>query len=413
MREFGSSDDALSSFVVSVYIIGFCLGPLVLSPLSEHYGRSPIMHSSNIFFVIFSIACAVSSNLPMFIVFRLFAGIAGCPPLTLGGGFIADLMPPQKRGKALSIWTMGPLLGPVLGPVIGGFMAQGAGWRWSFWLVVILTGTLTIASFVLLRETYAPALLEAKARAMRKETSNMKLRSKFDKGQTTRQLFILAIVRPTKMLVFSPIVFLLALETSIVYSYSYFLFATFPYVFQSQYSFGTAKTGLSYLGLGIGLVIGQFGIGAMSDKLAAAKKASAGSWKPEHRLPPSILGSFLIPVGLFWYGWAAEYIVHWIIPIIGTSLIGIGTMAIFLPVQMYLIEAFGIYATSALATNTIVRSLFGATLPLAGQPLYLRLGLGWGNSLLAFIALALSPTTFFLLKYGERIRTSPRFQLHL
>ena len=71
-------------------------------------------------------------------------GIAGCPPLTLGGGTIADLMPPQKRGKALSIWTMGPLLGPVLGPVVGGFLAEGAGWRWSFWLIVILTGLLTI-----------------------------------------------------------------------------------------------------------------------------------------------------------------------------------------------------------------------------------------------------------------------------
>jgi MFS family permease len=110
MEEFHSSNEALASFVVSVYIIGFCVGPLVLSPLSELYGRSPVMHSSNIFFIIFSIACAVSTNLSMFIVFRLFMGLAGCPPLTLGGGTIADLMPPHKRGKALSIWTMGPLL---------------------------------------------------------------------------------------------------------------------------------------------------------------------------------------------------------------------------------------------------------------------------------------------------------------
>jgi MFS family permease len=110
MSEFDSDNAELISFVVSVYIIGFCIGPLVLSPLSELYGRSPVMHASNVFFLIFSVACAVSSNLSMFIVFRLFMGIAGCPPLTLGGGSIADLMPPEKRGKALSIWTMGPLL---------------------------------------------------------------------------------------------------------------------------------------------------------------------------------------------------------------------------------------------------------------------------------------------------------------
>lgn len=135
--------------------------------------------------------------------------------------------------------------------------------------------------------------------------------------------------------------------------------------------------------------------------------------KPEYRLPPLMVGAFLIPIGLFWYGWTAQNKTHWIVPIIGTSLIGVGTMCAFLPIQMYLIDTFGIYAASALATNMIVRSLFGATLPLAGPSLYNALGLGWGNSLLGFIALALSPVPFFLLRYGERIRTSKRFQLDL
>ena len=66
--------------------------------------------ASNIHFLIFSIACGVSSNLAMFIVFRLLMGISGCPPLILGGGTIADLQPPEERGMALSVWTMGPLL---------------------------------------------------------------------------------------------------------------------------------------------------------------------------------------------------------------------------------------------------------------------------------------------------------------
>lgn len=110
MREFHSNSDELASFTVSVYVIGFCIGPLVLSPLSELYGRSPIMHASNVFFLIFSIACAASSDLAMFIIFRLLMGISGCPPLTLGGGTISDLQPPEKRGTALSVWTMGPLL---------------------------------------------------------------------------------------------------------------------------------------------------------------------------------------------------------------------------------------------------------------------------------------------------------------
>ena len=110
MTEFHSNNTSLASFVVSVYIVGFCLGPLVLAPLSELYGRSPVMHASNIFFIIFGVACAVSSDLSMFIVFRLLMGISGCPPLTLGGGTISDLMSVEKRGRGLGFWSMGPMM---------------------------------------------------------------------------------------------------------------------------------------------------------------------------------------------------------------------------------------------------------------------------------------------------------------
>lgn len=110
MKEFLSDSDVIASFTVSIYLIGFSVGPLFLSPLSELYGCSPIMHVSNILFLVFSIVCANCVNLPMLEVFRLLLGFAGCPPLTLGGGTIADLQPPEKRVLALSAWTMGPLL---------------------------------------------------------------------------------------------------------------------------------------------------------------------------------------------------------------------------------------------------------------------------------------------------------------
>ena len=110
MREFHSDSDELASFVVSIYIIGFCVGPLFIAPLSEVYGRSIFIHGSNAFFIVFTVACAVSTSLPMFIVFRLLMGIAGSVPLTIGGGVIADLIPPAERGNAMSLWIMGQRL---------------------------------------------------------------------------------------------------------------------------------------------------------------------------------------------------------------------------------------------------------------------------------------------------------------
>jgi hypothetical protein len=84
-----------------------------------------------------------------------------------------------------------------------------------------------------------------------------------------------------------------------------------------------------------------------------------------------------------------------------------------MPIMTYLIDAYTRYAASVTAANTVMRSALGALLPLAGPSMYAALGLGWGNSLLAFIALAMIPFPFVFWKYGERIRTSKRFALNL
>lgn len=214
------------------------------------------------------------------------------------------------------------------------------------------------------------------------------------------------------MLSRSPIVLILSFQLAVVYGYLYIIFTTFIFVFEGQYHFQAGAAGLSYLGLGIGFFISLIGNGLTSDYIAK-KEAKGGEIKPESRLTPMIIGVLLIPAGLIWYGWAAQYKVHWIVPILGTTLIGMGVNLVWVPVQSYLIDAFGIYSASALAANTVVRSIFGVLLPLAGQPLYDRLGLGWGNTLLAFIALATAPLTWLIMKYGERIRLHPRFQLDL
>lgn len=93
-----------------------------------------------------------------------------------------------------------------------------------------------------------------------------------------------------------------------------------------------------------------------------------------------------------------------IVPLIGTGIAGCAIITIWISIQVYLVDAFTTYAVSAVAANTIIRSVFGAFLPLAGQPLYDALGLGWGNSLLAFIALAMIPVPYVFLRYGEILR---------
>jgi hypothetical protein len=115
MEEFHSTSNTTATFVVSVYILGYAVGPLVLAPLSELYGRLVIYNGCNVLYTCFTIGCALATNMQMLIGFRFMAGVFGVAPLTIGGGTIADLMRPEARGGAMAIWAMGPLLGPVIG----------------------------------------------------------------------------------------------------------------------------------------------------------------------------------------------------------------------------------------------------------------------------------------------------------
>lgn len=110
-----------------------------------------------------------------------------------------------------------------------------------------------------------------------------------------------------------------------------------------------------------------------------------GGMQPEHRLPPMILGGILIPVGLFLYGWTAEARVQWMAPIMGTALVGFGLLVTNVPCFTYLVDAYGVHTASAMAATTVVKCLFGALLPLAAPPLYAKLGMGWGNSVLGLL----------------------------
>lgn len=416
LQEFHSTSLEIATFVVSVYLIGFAAGPVLLAPLSEIYGRVPVYHACNIGFVAFSVACALAPSLDSLIAFRFLAGLFGVAPITNGGGTIADMVPQKHRGTALAVFSIGPLLGPIIGPIAGGFLSDAKGWRWNFWLLAIISGFITILMLVVMKESYAPVLLQRKTERLRKETGNELLHSKLDIGLAPRDFFKRSAVRPVKMLISSPIVAIMALYTALTYGYLYVQFTTMTEVFQGQYGFSTALVGLSFLGLGVGSFVGVILYSGTSDRYISRKAAEADKlaeeagtekqgMKPEYRLPLLPVGATCIPIGLFIYGWTAQYKVHWIVPIIGTAFGGVGNVLVFFSIQTYLVDAFTIYAASALASNTIIRSIAGAVLPLAGLRLYERLGYGWGNSLLAFIAILFLPVSFAILKYGELLRT--------
>ncbi|KAK2767080.1 hypothetical protein FQN54_006399 [Arachnomyces sp. PD_36] len=344
MQDLNVTNSTIGSFTVSIYLVGFALGPLCNAPLSELYGRLPIYHICNLVFLAFMIACAVAPNVGSFLFFRTVAGWFGSAPVTIGGGSIADLIPQEQRGVAMALFVLGPLLGPAIGPVIGGFLSEYVGWEWVFWLIAIMSGVLSIVSFIFMSETYHAVLLRRKAEALRKQTGNMQLRSKHHIDVPASTFFLQNLVRPMKLLLLSPIVLALSTFAAFVFGLTFLLFTTFPMVFEQQYGFGPGISGLAYLGFGIGMVLGVGIIGRSSDAMlkSRAERKGGGEMKPEYRLPLMIYFAPAIPIGFFWYGWSAHAQVHWICPIIGSSLIGIGTVSVIVS-DVRLLTALSVY----------------------------------------------------------------------
>lgn len=116
-------------------------------------------------------------------------------------------------------------------------------------------------------------------------------------------------------------------------------------------------------------------------------------------------GSLLVPVGLFIYGWTAQYHTHWIGPNIGAAIFAAGTIIGFQCCQTYIVDGYTRYAASAIGAATVLRSLAGFGFPLFAPSMYSALHYGWGNSLLGFIAVGLGiPAPFLLWFFGKKLR---------
>lgn len=112
-EEFHITNSTVEAMTVSLYVLGFALGPLLLAPLSELHGRLIVYYFCNAVYFAFTAGCAFSTNVAMFLVFRLICGCAASGPMSIGGGTVADVTPQEQRGKAMALFAMGPIVGPV------------------------------------------------------------------------------------------------------------------------------------------------------------------------------------------------------------------------------------------------------------------------------------------------------------
>jgi multidrug resistance protein len=249
--------DSEKSLCLSIFVLGFAFGPLILAPLSEIYGRAIILQFSNLFFIIFNCACGFATSKEQLITFRLFAGLGGSAPLALGSGVLADLFSADNRGLAIGICSFFPILGPAIGPICGGFITEYSTWRWAFWGTTIADFPILLLGTFFLEETYTPVLLQWKKRKLVKDTGNTNLFTKYEKiDRTIAREIGDALVRPFKMIGTQVIIVVLGLYQAYLYGLTYIVLTTFSKLWTETYHERVSIAGLNYISLGIGYCAG-------------------------------------------------------------------------------------------------------------------------------------------------------------
>lgn len=411
-REFNIASEVETALMLSIFVLAYAIGPLILGPLSEIYGRVPVLQLSNLFFLVWNLACGFAQNSGQMLAFRFLSGLGGSAPLAIGGGVLSDCWLAEERGKAISIYSLAPLLGPAIGPIAGGFITENTTWRWAFWAVSIADGVIQIFGFFFLQETYAPTLLKKKAARLREETGNAALHTEWESPD--RKLSVVlrtSLVRPFRLLGTQPIVQVLAIWMAFLYGLMYLVLSTFPTLWTDAYNESVGIGGLNYISLGLGFFLGTQICAPINDRIyRKLKKRNNDIGRPEFRAPLMIPGSLLTPIGLFWYGWSAQARLHWVMPNIGAVIFAAGTIIPFQCIQTYIVDSYPRFAASAIGAATVLRSLAGFGFPLFAPYMYAALDYGWGNSLLAFIAIVLGfPAPFLLWKYGQTLRAKSKF----
>ncbi|KAF4436463.1 MFS general substrate transporter [Fusarium austroafricanum] len=408
VKEFAVSE-TLAISLVSIYSLGQVIGPAITSASSELFGRRRVLQLSILTALIFTIGSASAQTFRSLAVLRFLASVAVSPCASFALGVINDVWDVESStmGTAMVlIAAMASIVPAALGMVCGApLVVATSDWRWTFWLTAIFLGVAFIA-VIPMPESFGPQIARQKARRLKKDAP--------DRGDW-KQLVWTLLARPVYMLFVEPVIFPTALVSAIAQGVVFCLYAAYPLILSTAYSFNLTQIGLSFLPMFVGNVL-AIPILGLIDRLPfirthfSASNGVDSTLLPERRLSGAVLGGVMMPISLFWLGWTARRDIHWIVPLLSGLLFGMSYTLILISYAIYKNDIYGAkYGSSAFAAEVMIRYVLSAPVPLFTVQMIKRIGFNWSMSLVGFICVALVPIPWIFIYYGARLRRKSRF----
>lgn len=333
------------NLTVALYMLAMAIFPLWWSSFSERFGRRNIYLTSFSFFVLFATLSAVSRNVPMLVVMRFFTGGSSASVQAVGAGTIADIWETRERGRAMSIFYLGPLMGPLAGPILGGILAQAFGWQATMWALVIYGGILIIFLVFCLPETLArrgpsPSSTMTDAGGQPGLTRTTTTESVKKHTKTFASFFKQSFVDPLSVLLYLrfPPVLLTVFYAAITFGVLFALNISLQMAYSSApYNYSQLIVGLLYIPSSVGYIVTSLFGGKWLDRIMvrAAEKAERYDENgklvllPEDRMRENAwIAGTVYPASLLLYGWTIQYGTFWVVPLIGTFFFGVASMMV-------------------------------------------------------------------------------------
>ncbi|KAH7114018.1 major facilitator superfamily domain-containing protein, partial [Dactylonectria macrodidyma] len=406
MIEFNVSS-TVALLPLTMYVLSLGIGPVIGGPLSETIGRYTIYVASVPLGALFTIGAGFVHNMGALCFLRFMAGLCWGPVLAVAPGSLSETFTPKSRGPVSAVFILMPFLGPGLGPVIGSFVVNRKGWRWTQWTLIFFA-IFAIIVTALTQETFHPAIKRKLAKK-----NGLKVDPSPPLSARLKAFAVAALVRPIRMLFLEPITGFICLYVSAEFGTLFSFFAAVPYTFGTVYQFSIEESGLVFLSIVIGCILGLVTV-ILCDALLYRKQATnypLHQIPPEHRLYPAMIGSIGLPIGLFWFAWTARPGVSWASRASAMIIFAWGNLCVFVSTIQYVADTYhGSVVASAAAANSLARYGFAGVFPLFTIQMYQKLGIDWASSLLGFIALALLPVPWVLFKYGPQVRAKSQYE---
>ena len=433
---------------ITMFVLGFGIAPMILAPFSENYGRYWVFAIAGTIFFLGTLGCAVTSSLAGMLISRFVTGCGASVFATLTAGVVSDIYHKQHRNTPMTLYALTVLVGTGLGPLISGVVVDELGWRWVFYLQMIMLGATTLEIILFFSETRNNVILKRMCSALNscpetlvegntsphpggkevEATTGDRLPSRpnsKNNGRPRRIRFSVQVVQqkisvaviwrsfafPLRLLATESVVFWFSAWVSFAWAILYLQFNSIGIVFRETYGFTTTQIGAVSTSVIIGSVL--VGVVNITREPILCRIWPERMATPEGRLLPACVESTFLPIGLFWFGWSAGAHAPWIVPVFAIGACTVGIFSIYLAVFNYFADTYHRYASSALAAQSMCRNLLAGIFPLVTHMMFHNLSYGVAGSLLGAIGFLLTAVPWLLCIFGETVRSRSPFAMDL